>query len=112
MLAGNFTDVAAEQRRRAIPRSYARSTEAAVRSSDPIEAAGSGPGALVKAEGWAGALAVYRQPRLVAILLMGFSSGLPAALTFGTLFYWLAEIGVSLAPRCLVWPVRTSVTLS
>jgi len=26
---------------------------------------------------------------------MGFSSGLPLALTFGTLSYWLAELGVS-----------------
>ena len=46
--------------------------------------------------GWADALRVYRQPRLIAILFMGFSSGLPLALTFGTLSYWLAEIGVSL----------------
>src|SRR6202049_4023737 len=45
---------------------------------------------------WFASLAVYREPRLIAILLMGFSSGLPLALTFGTLSYWLAEIGVSL----------------
>jgi len=44
---------------------------------------------------WLASLAVYRQPRLIAILLMGFSSGLPLALTFGTLSFWLAEIGVS-----------------
>ena len=47
------------------------------------------------ANGWLSSLAVYRAPRLVAILLMGFSSGLPLALTFGTLSFWLAEIGVS-----------------
>jgi PAT family beta-lactamase induction signal transducer AmpG len=41
-------------------------------------------------------LAVYREPRLVAVLLMGFSSGLPLALTAATLSFWLAEIGVSL----------------
>src|ERR1700720_1221773 len=46
--------------------------------------------------GWLDALAVYRQPRLIAILLMGFSSGLPLALTASTLSFWLAEIGVSL----------------
>ncbi|MGH7048028.1 MAG: AmpG family muropeptide MFS transporter [Stellaceae bacterium] len=40
-------------------------------------------------------LAVYREPRLVAILLMGFSSGLPLALTFATLSFRLAEDGVS-----------------
>jgi len=46
-------------------------------------------------------LAVYREPRLLAILLMGFSSGLPLALTFSTLSVWLREAGVS----------RTSVSL-
>jgi MFS transporter, PAT family, beta-lactamase induction signal transducer AmpG len=30
------------------------------------------------------------------VLLMGFSSGLPLALTGATLFFWLAELGVSL----------------
>ncbi|MGE5271387.1 MAG: AmpG family muropeptide MFS transporter [Thiohalocapsa sp.] len=60
---------------------------------------------------WAAALAVYRQPRLVAILLMGFSSGLPLALTFGTLSYWLAEIGVSLTAIGLFGLVRTSYSL-
>src|SRR6267378_4816775 len=46
--------------------------------------------------GWLDSLSVYRQPCLVAILLMGFSSGLPLALTASTLSFWLAEIGVSL----------------
>jgi PAT family beta-lactamase induction signal transducer AmpG len=41
------------------------------------------------------ALAVYREPRLLAVLLMGFASGLPLALTFGTLSFWLSEVGVS-----------------
>ncbi|MBV9017229.1 MAG: AmpG family muropeptide MFS transporter [Alphaproteobacteria bacterium] len=62
-------------------------------------------------KGWADALAVYRQPRLIAILLMGFSSGLPLALTFGTLSYWLAEIGVSLTAIGLFGLVRTSYSL-
>jgi MFS transporter, PAT family, beta-lactamase induction signal transducer AmpG len=61
--------------------------------------------------GWLDALAVYRQPRLIAILLMGFSSGLPLALTFGTLSYWLAEIGVSLSAIGLFGLVRTSYSL-
>jgi PAT family beta-lactamase induction signal transducer AmpG len=60
---------------------------------------------------WRSALAVYRQPRLVAILLMGFSSGLPLALTFGTLSYWLAELGVSLTAIGLFGLVRTSYSL-
>ncbi len=48
------------------------------------------------AGGWFAALAVYREPRLVAVLLMGFSSGLPLVLTAGTLSYWLADLGLSL----------------
>jgi PAT family beta-lactamase induction signal transducer AmpG len=56
-------------------------------------------------------LAIYRQPRLISILLMGFSSGLPLALTFGTLSYWLAEIGVSLTAIGLFGLVRTSYSL-
>ena len=48
------------------------------------------------AAGWWSSLAIYREPRLVAVLLMGFSSGLPLALTAATLSFWLAEIGVSL----------------
>jgi PAT family beta-lactamase induction signal transducer AmpG len=62
-------------------------------------------------KGWAAALSVYREPRLVAILMMGFSSGLPLALTFGTLSYWLAEVGVSLTAIGLFGLVRTSYSL-
>jgi len=41
-------------------------------------------------------LRVYRNPRLLAIVGMGFASGLPLALTGGTLQVWLTESGVSL----------------
>src|SRR6266487_4258260 len=65
-----------------------------------MKVAGGGPaqsrGRRFSPQGWAAALAVYRQPRLVAVLLMGFASGLPLALTAATLSFWLAEIGVSL----------------
>jgi MFS transporter, PAT family, beta-lactamase induction signal transducer AmpG len=54
---------------------------------------------------------VYRRPRLLAVLLMGFSSGLPLALTFGTLSYWLAELGVSLTAIGLFGLVRASYSL-
>jgi MFS transporter, PAT family, beta-lactamase induction signal transducer AmpG len=60
---------------------------------------------------WLAAFAVYRRPRLVAVLLMGFSSGLPLALTFGTLTYWLAELGVSLTAIGLFGLVRASYSL-
>ena len=46
------------------------------------------------AAGWFSSLRVYREPRLIAVLLMGFSSGLPLALTFATLSFRLAEEGV------------------
>jgi PAT family beta-lactamase induction signal transducer AmpG len=44
---------------------------------------------------WLDSLRIYREKRLVAILLMGFASGLPLPLTFATLSYWLSEVGVS-----------------
>jgi len=42
------------------------------------------------------ALRVYRNPRMLAILAMGFASGLPLALTGGTLLLWLTDAHVSL----------------
>jgi len=45
---------------------------------------------------WREAFNTYRQPRLLAILFMGFSSGLPLPLTGATLSYWLAKSGVTL----------------
>ena len=44
---------------------------------------------------WRRVVDAYREPRLLAILFMGFSSGLPLPLTFGTLSFWLAQSGVS-----------------
>ena len=44
---------------------------------------------------WGQALAVYRDPRVLAILFLGFSEGLPLALTGATLNVWLTEQGVS-----------------
>jgi PAT family beta-lactamase induction signal transducer AmpG len=59
---------------------------------------------------WLAALAVYREPRLLAILLMGFSSGLPLALTGATLSLRLADIGVSLTAIGLFTLVRSPYT--
>jgi PAT family beta-lactamase induction signal transducer AmpG len=42
-------------------------------------------------------LSLYLQPRLLIIFFMGFASGLPLALSSATLFFWLAEAGVTLA---------------
>jgi PAT family beta-lactamase induction signal transducer AmpG len=57
---------------------------------------------------WLAGLSVYREPRLIAILLMGFSSGLPLALTGATLSLRLADIGVSLTAIGLFTLVRFS----
>jgi PAT family beta-lactamase induction signal transducer AmpG len=57
---------------------------------------------------WFASLRVYRQPRLIAILLMGFASGLPLALTGATLSLRLADIGVSLTAIGLFTLVRFS----
>ncbi len=46
---------------------------------------------------WRDVLRVYGDRRLLAILLLGFSSGLPLALTGNTLSVWLAKDGVSLS---------------
>lgn len=43
------------------------------------------------------ALAVYGDRRILTVLLLGFSSGLPLALTGATLALWLTEAQVSLA---------------
>ena len=40
---------------------------------------------------------LYLQPRLIAIFVMGFASGLPLALSSATLSFWLAEVGIALS---------------
>jgi len=41
--------------------------------------------------GWLQAVLVYRQPRMIAMLFLGFSSGLPLYLVFQTLSAWLRQ---------------------
>jgi PAT family beta-lactamase induction signal transducer AmpG len=45
----------------------------------------------VEHKSWLEALTVYRQPRVLAMLFLGFSAGLPLLLVFGTLSGWLAR---------------------
>lgn len=47
-------------------------------------------------DGWAKACQVYLEFRVILILLLGFSSGLPLLLVYGTLSAWLHDEGVSL----------------
>lgn len=44
--------------------------------------------------GWWRAAAVYRHPRVAAMLFLGFSAGLPFLLVFSTLSAWLRDQGV------------------
>ncbi|MBL8699304.1 MAG: AmpG family muropeptide MFS transporter [Alphaproteobacteria bacterium] len=60
---------------------------------------------------WRDSLSVYLRPRLLAVLLMGFSSGLPLPLTFGTLTFWLAETGVSRTTIGMLTLVGTAYSL-
>ena len=41
-------------------------------------------------------LAVYREPAVLRMFFLGFSSGLPLLLVLGTLSFWMREVGVDL----------------
>ncbi|MGD8430368.1 MAG: AmpG family muropeptide MFS transporter, partial [Ectothiorhodospiraceae bacterium] len=45
--------------------------------------------------GWSEMARVYLRPRVVTMLVLGFSAGLPFMLVFGTLTAWLREAEVS-----------------
>jgi PAT family beta-lactamase induction signal transducer AmpG len=53
-------------------------------------------GNIAERPGWRQAFAVYLDRRVATVLLLGFSSGLPLALTGATLAVWLTEAGVPL----------------
>jgi PAT family beta-lactamase induction signal transducer AmpG len=44
---------------------------------------------------WGEAFSVYLHPRVLAMLFLGFSAGLPFLLVFSTLTAWLRDLGVS-----------------
>jgi len=46
--------------------------------------------------GWRDALTVYLKPRVLIVLFLGFSGGLPLALSGATLLVWMREAGVDL----------------
>src|ERR1700751_5639850 len=63
------------------------------------------------APSWRESLAVYLQPRVLIVLLLGFSSGLPLALSGSTLLVWMRESGVDLGTIGLFALVGTPYTL-
>jgi PAT family beta-lactamase induction signal transducer AmpG len=60
---------------------------------------------------WREGLAVYLQPRVLIVLFLGFSSGLPLALSGSTLLVWMRESGVDLGTIGLFALVGTPYTL-
>ena len=44
--------------------------------------------------GWRETFAVYLKPRVLIVLFLGFSAGLPLALSGSTLLVWMREAGV------------------
>lgn len=57
------------------------------------------------------AAAVYFKPRVLIVLFLGFSAGLPLALSGSTLLFWAAEVGVNLKTIGLFALVGTPYTI-
>src|SRR5690606_37889404 len=72
--------------------SYSALINAQVQMSTSAVAAESGP-----RHGWRDVLASFRKPRVLAMLALGFSAGLPFMLTGNTLGAWLRDEGTELA---------------
>src|SRR6478609_9046188 len=68
-------------------------------------------GSDASATSWRNSLAVYLQPRVLIVLFLGFSSGLPLALSGSTLLVWMREAGVDLKTIGLFALVGTPYTL-
>ena len=60
---------------------------------------------------FAGTLAVYLKRRVLVVMFLGFSSGLPLALSGGTLAVWMREAGVNLGTIGLFTLVGTPYTV-
>src|SRR4249919_333369 len=60
---------------------------------------------------WRESMAVYLQPRVLIVLFLGFSSGLPLALSGSTLQIWMAQSGVDIKTIGLFVAVGTPYTI-
>jgi PAT family beta-lactamase induction signal transducer AmpG len=63
------------------------------------------------APGWREAFAVYLKPRVLIVLFLGFSAGLPLALSGSTLSVWMREAGIDLGTIGLFTLVGTPYTI-
>jgi len=57
------------------------------------------------------AVSLYLRPRLIVVLLLGFSSGLPLMMTISVLSWWLASVGLSKSTIALFGLVGMPYTL-
>lgn len=55
---------------------------------------------------WKASISVYRNPKMIVMLILGLFSGLPFVLIFSTLAYWLTSKGVSKTDIALFSLVR------
>src|SRR5271155_5943000 len=60
---------------------------------------------------FADTLAVYLKPRVLVVMFLGFSSGLPLALSGSTLLVWMTEVGIDLGTIGLFALVGTPYTI-
>jgi PAT family beta-lactamase induction signal transducer AmpG len=60
---------------------------------------------------FADVLAVYRRPRVLIVLFLGFSSGLPLALSGSTLQIWMTQSGVDIKTIGLLAAIGTPYTI-
>src|SRR6516165_12156224 len=67
--------------------------------------------AATPAPSWRESMEVYLQPRVIIVLLLGFSAGLPLALSGSTLQVWMRESGVNLGTIGLFALVGTPYTI-
>jgi PAT family beta-lactamase induction signal transducer AmpG len=78
-------------------------------ASEPQTAASSSPQS--KQAPWFDTVAVYFQPRVLIVMFLGFSAGLPLALSSSTLSVWMREVGVDLGTIGLFTLVGTPYTI-
>jgi PAT family beta-lactamase induction signal transducer AmpG len=82
-------------------------TEASPKARSEIAPPPSG----ASAPNWRDTIAVYLQRRVLVVMFLGFSSGLPLALSGSTLLIWMRESGVDLGTIGLFALVGTPYTL-
>lgn len=78
-------------------------------TSEPQTAASSSSQS--KQASWFDTIAVYFQPRVLIVMFLGFSAGLPLALSSSTLSVWMREVGVDLGTIGLFTLVGTPYTI-